>query len=98
MKRRRAVAVWRIAGQLEEDLRQEKVTFDHFEQLRRLLRHAGRKGSCMNLRGVVLRPVQGGKRSHDLTLDLAPHLGWGRLHLFNGKCEAGHWRIPFRSA
>ena len=42
-ERRRAVAVWRIAGQFEEDLREEKIAFDHFEELRRLLRHAGRK-------------------------------------------------------
>jgi hypothetical protein len=49
MERRHAMAVWHITGQFEENLRQQKIAFDHFEELRRLLRHADRKGSGMNL-------------------------------------------------
>jgi len=37
MEWRRAVAIWHIAGQFEENLRQEKIAFDHFEKLQRLL-------------------------------------------------------------
>jgi hypothetical protein len=49
MERHGVEGVWQIAGQLEQDLRQEKVAFDHFEELRRFLRRAGRKGARMNL-------------------------------------------------
>ena len=53
IKRRGAAVVWRFACQFEENLRQQKIPFDQFEDLRSLLGQAGREGSRMDLRRVV---------------------------------------------
>ena len=57
MEGRWAAAVRHIRANSKKTCDKRKIAFDHFEKLRRLLRHTGGKGSRMNLRGVVLRPI-----------------------------------------
>ncbi len=87
MKRRRAAAVWRVTCQFKENLRQQKIASDQFENLCSLLWHARRKCSFMDRRGVVRDLAQSDERRSDLVLYPAAHLERGRPQLFKRKVK-----------